>query len=127
MQCKPDSNGECLECDHFVANCPNKPTIYLASDFENVDLPPHVIKFPEAGKSPQQLQQFAASLKGSSQSYATYSLYFIRELDIQNIPVKYVNYLESGKIMESDDIDSVRDIAILDEELKQNDRYHFRE
>lgn len=60
----------------------------------------------------------------------TDSLFMMRELDIlthsNNMPVRYINfYFDKGelKVEQSDDIEDINHLSILDESLEQADKY----
>jgi hypothetical protein len=60
----------------------------------------------------------------------TDSLFMMRELDIlthsNNMPVRYINfYFDKGelKVEQSDDIEDINHLSILDESLEQSDKY----
>ena len=105
---------------------------YLCSDFDIFDseivnyLAKDGIYWPENGRNATQIKEWVAKLNVSPKSFTTSSLYLLRELIMQNIPIIYTNLcLVNGvkTIMEDSDINRIGDIEILDRDLIQSDEY----
>jgi AAA15 family ATPase/GTPase len=93
---------------------------------------------PEANENPVIIKEIARTILGLGQSgiqvfIATHSLFLVRELDIllhnegyKKIDARFFNLARGASgvsVVESSSVDDVGDIASLDEELNQNDRY----
>lgn len=95
-------------------------TVYLSDDFSSENLSDSVVRFPETGLNGQQIREYVKNLSDKEISIATCSLYLLRELYLQKIPCLFIN----GN-RQSNDVDSIGNIEILDRELEQSDRYHL--
>jgi hypothetical protein len=103
-----------------------KSICYLSHDFSKTELPPEVIKCPEFLLNGEQIRSWVSNLKLEPKVFATTSLYLLRELYIQEVPVTFVNYSVNG-VFESDDSSSISNIEILDRDLEQGERYMDKE
>ncbi len=96
----------------------------LSHDFSKV--PQEIMRMadicPERLLNADQIKQWVADLRQSPKVFATNSLYLVRELGLQGVPVTYQNYTDVGLVI-SDDVDGIGNIEILDRELEQSDRY----
>lgn len=95
-----------------------RSTCILSNDFSKITLRADTIRFPETGLNGEQIKQFVTDLKDNPKTFATCSLFLIRELEIQKIPCLFVNDGELGL-----NVDDVGSIEILDRSLEQSDRY----
>lgn len=100
----------------------NKSTCHLSHDFSKIELPSQVIKCPEFLMNGAQIQDWVSNLRLRPKIFATTSLYLLRELYLQDVPVTYVNHSNSG-VFESHDISEISSIEILDRDLEQSERY----
>lgn len=78
---------------------------------------------PEALKNALQIQLWVAELWESPKIFATSSIYLVRELYLQAVPVIYFNFRNGVLAEVSEDIDNLGSLEILDRELEQADRY----
>jgi hypothetical protein len=110
----------------------SKIYIYLADETsilrEGRYLPPSFthIYYPENGKSARQIKDFVLSLPKNENDIAivTDSLYFAREVYLNQIKVVWFNYnFEKGTVQDSECLNDLGGIAILDRELEQSERY----
>lgn len=92
--------------------------VYLFTEPTGQEVPKGAYCFPESWKNGKQIQEFVASMKTDPKTIITGSLYLLRELDMQKVPAIYIN---DG--VESDNIDGLGNIEILDRELEQSSRY----
>lgn len=91
-------------------------TIYLSNDFSKITLPNGCERFPETGLNGKQIRDYVKNMK--DKTIATCSLYLLREIELQKIEAKFIN-----EGIESDSVNDVGAIEILDRELEQADRY----
>lgn len=82
-----------------------------------------VIICPESLRNGKQIIEWVSQLHEEKRIFATNSLFLLRELYLQEVPVLFRNILEDEAVMESTNIDEIGKIEILDRELEQSDRY----
>jgi len=108
---------------------------YLSNDFSQFSFDSGIILCPEGLKNGEQIKAWVADLKNEPKSFATCSLFLIRELELQgNVKVVNLNtdtdlYLlnntpvSNNQFAGKTSFDEVGDIEILQRELEQADRY----
>ncbi len=101
-----------------------KSTCYISTDFSQcIDLLPNdVIIAPEGLLNGKQMIEWVAALRDNPKAFATNSLFILRELHMQEIDCKYINFVD-GSVITGDDCDSVGCLEMLNRELAQSDRY----
>lgn len=85
-----------------------------------------IVICPESTKNGVQIREWVNNLKQNPRIFYTNSIYLLRELELQQIPVTYINITENLRA-ESTDINRIGNIEILDRELEQSDRYIYFE
>lgn len=86
------------------------------------------LHYPENGKSESEIQKFVANLAITENNLAivTDSLFLIREIYLQKIPVHWFSFefeTGTGFVRDSENLDDIGNIAILDRDLRQSERY----
>ena len=84
------------------------------------------ILYPENGKSEEEIQEFIGQLSNNRENkvIVTDSLFFIREVELAHLPVVWFNFdFASGTVRDSNSVDDIGNIHILDRELRQSERY----
>jgi hypothetical protein len=99
-----------------------KSICYLSDDFSVNPLPPNTIISPEGLKNAAQINQWVKDLKSAPKTFATTSLYLLRELYIEGADVRYIN-LRNGIQIASDNVEDIWEIEILDRDLIQSEKY----
>lgn len=80
--------------------------------------------FPESGKNGKQIRSFVFHLMNCPQNIITSSLYLLREIHLQKIPVIFVNHsFKENKTYVSESLDEIGPIEPLDSDLEQSERY----
>jgi hypothetical protein len=104
----------------------NKSIIHIADELTDElvgELPELTLYWPENGRSGNQIQQYVKGLLKNPEEIFTNSLYLIREIEMNKLPVLWINHKKDGTTIHSEDVNALGGIEILDRELEQSDRY----
>jgi len=105
----------------------NRSICYISNDFSKhlAAVPDGAIIAPEALLTGQQIQEWVSDLAHEPKLFATCSLYLLRELYLQSIPVVIHNLGVSKLPVTS--IEELTEIEILDRDLEQSERYMYHD
>ena len=98
-------------------------TCYLSYDFSKTPFLDDTETCPESYMNGKQIKAWVKSLKKNPRKFFTCSLFLLRELELQNIPVEYTNFESEESTITSFNVDSIGKIEILDRDLQQSEVY----